>query len=325
MEIKNNDKKYPEILNMFTVKISNDGKSKDTCNCYKLWLYNFIQFQKSIKYKCSKNKAVSEIDISEIKNSLFKKINLDDIDKYKDYLKNVRGNNGNSINRKLGSIMTFFKFLMQKKIIIVNIMKEADYVKQSQKVRRPLTKDQVERLLRTIKESKNRFRYRDTFLFKLFIELSCRETELTLLTLDRVEDNCFLLHGKGDKARTAYLSKTSIVQLKEYMKYRSEYIKKNHIVSNYLFVSQQGNNLSPSTVLQMLKEYATKAGLDANKIYPHILRHTGLTLLYKNNVDIKTIQEIAGHKNIATTKIYVTLDTNEENKMNAANSVILSF
>ena len=145
--------KNPEILNQFIDKLIVDGKSENTIKCYTEWILTFIQYTKSIKYKPNTKKTIKELDVTTIKNSMLKSIDIDDIEKYKLYL-TEEGNNGNSINRKLGSLKTFFDFLKQKKIVAANILNEVDKVKQSEKVREPLTKDEVELLLTTIKSNK---------------------------------------------------------------------------------------------------------------------------------------------------------------------------
>jgi len=315
--------KNPEILNQFIDKLTVDGKSENTIKCYTEWIFTFIQYTKSIKYKPNKQRSVKELDITGIKNSMLKSIDIDDIEKYKLYL-TEEGNNGNSINRKLGSLKTFFDFLKQKKIVAANIFNEVDKVKQSEKVREPLTKDEVELLLTTIKNSDNRHKERDLVLFLLYIELGVREFELTGLRLEQIKNNRYvIIEGKGDKERKIFLSEMCIQALEGYLIWRSNFLTDHNMQSNYLFPSQQSDHLSKSRVFKMLKDYAEKAGLDADKVSPHVLRHTCATLKHEAGADIREIKDYLGHGSLSTTIRYIGVS--DETRKTTANRVKLNF
>ena len=314
MELKKEN--YPDILNQFIDKMIVDRKSEKTIINYSGWISNFLQFSKYIKFRHSKNAQVKDLNISEIPNSIFKKINIDDIEEFKKYL-SQEGSNGNSINRKLASIQTFFKFLVQKNIIDNNIFFNVDRVKQTEKVREPLTKKEVELLLKTIKNSNNKYKDRYYFLFLLYAETGARCFELTKLKLNQIYNNEYLLiKGKGDKERPIYLSNDIINFLKKYLEYREQFLKDKNIQSDYLFVNQQGNNLSESTVLLELKEFARQAGLNENLISPHVLRHSAATIKFEDgHSDIRTLQEFLGHSSINTTERYVAVSINKKKQL----------
>lgn len=312
--------KYPEILNQFINKMTINRMSVNTIDSYTNWIYNFIQHMKSIKYKSSKTKDVKEIDVSAIHNSMFKVIDTDDVDKYIGYLTSLN-NNGNTINRKLASIETFYNFLIQEKIVNENAIKKVDRVNQSEKVKEPLTEIEVEKLIATIQNSNDRFKLRNATLFILFINTGARETELTGLKMEQIKNNeYFILHGKGDKERIVYLSDLGKTALKKYLIYREQFMREHYIKSDYLFTSQQGNKFSPTTVFEMLKDYAEKAGLDKDKVSPHRLRHFFATLMYDSGVDFRMIQVLLGHSSITTTERYVGVSN--KRKMEAANNTI---
>ena len=77
--------------------------------------------------------------------------------------------------------------------------------------------------------------------------------------------------------------------------------------SEYLFLNQEGNTLSPRYVQLMIKDYAEKAEI-TKKVTPHVLRHSFATHLLKNGVDIRAIQQLLGHSNLSTTQIYTSVD-----------------
>lgn len=315
--------KNPEILNQFIEKLKVDGKSENTIKCYSEWILTFVQFSKSIKYKATKKKTVKELDVIDIKNNMFKGITIDDIEKYKLYL-TEEGNNGNSINRKLGSLKTFFDFLKQKKIVSENILNSVDKVKQSEKVREPLTKDEVELLLSTIKNSGSRYKERDLVLFLLYIELGTREFELTGLRLDQIKNNQYvIIEGKGDKERKIFISDMCIEALNDYYVWRNKFLTERDMESNYLFPSQQTAHLSKSRVFKMLKDYAELSGLNTEKVSPHVLRHTCATLKHESGADIREIQDYLGHGCLSTTIRYIGVS--DKTRKTTANRVKLSF
>ena len=325
METINNQ--MPDILKSYIQKMQIDRKSENTIKSYSLWLVGYIKYLKSIKYKCSKTKEIDDIDISTIKNSIFKSVTVNDIEKYEAYLTDVKGNNGNSINRKRASIKMFHKFLLKRNLVVRNVVNDVDKLNQSEKVREPLTLNEIELLLATIQSSQSRFKLRNMFLFLLLTDTGARETELTKLTLSQIhnskdnENECYLiLHGKGDHERLVYLSDMSIKVMSKYLIERDTFLKAHNFKSEFLFCSQvKGESLSSSLVLGMLKDYAEECGLDRNKICVHTLRHSSATIKHEHGVDIRTIQEILGHASITTTQRYVSVS--KEKMKSVSNSL----
>ncbi|WP_297418998.1 tyrosine-type recombinase/integrase [Clostridium sp.] len=314
---------YPSILNEFIEKMTTDRKAEKTIINYSNWISNFIQFMKYTKYKHG-NEEIKDVNIANIQNSLFNKIGIDDIEQFKKYL-SEQGNNGNSINRKLAASQTFYKFLVQKKIIDSNIFFNVDRVKQTEKVRNPLSKEEVEKLLKTIKNSSDNHKEMYYFLFLLYLDVGARCTEITKLKMEQIYNNEYLLlHGKGDKDRNVFMNSNSILALNSYLIYREDFLKSKNINSEYLFVNKNGNKLDENTVLLNLKKFAKEAGLNDKEISPHVLRHTSATLKYNyGGADLRILQEFLGHTSINTTERYVKV-SNDKRK-NLANCVNLDL
>ena len=122
----------------------------------------------------------------------------------------------------------------------------------------------------------------------------------------------FSVRGKGDKVRVVFLSSSA-------KKAVSEYIKKRADMSDALFVSygpsfakasegkkggnQDLNRLTPRSVERIVKQYAVKAGI-TRKVTPHVIRHSFATDLLSNGADLRSVQALLGHANIATTQVY---------------------
>ena len=113
--------------------------------------------------------------------------------------------------------------------------------------------------------------------------------------------------GKGNKERTIYLNKSCINSIEAYLKIRPvEGVKFDS--KDALFLSERKERISNRTVQQVVKNELQKAGIDSNKYSVHKLRHTAATLMYQNGVDVLVLQNILGHENLNTTKIYTHID-----------------
>lgn len=146
---------------------------------------------------------------------------------------------------------------------------------------------------------------RDKAILELFFSTGLRISELCGLSIDDVDltRDEFSVRGKGDKVRVVFLSDRAKEAIKKYLKERKD-------MSDALFV-QYGKNakgakdlrLSPRTVQRMLKACAAKAGI-TRKVTPHVLRHSFATDLLSNGADLRSVQALLGHANIATTQVY---------------------
>jgi site-specific recombinase XerD len=146
---------------------------------------------------------------------------------------------------------------------------------------------------------------RDRAILELFFSTGLRISELTALSIDDVDltRDEFSVRGKGDKIRVVFLSDSA-------KKYISEYLQKRKDLDDALFIryGRKANDggelrLSPRAVQRLLKKYATKAGI-TRKVTPHVLRHSFATDLLQNGADLRSVQALLGHANIATTQVY---------------------
>lgn len=149
---------------------------------------------------------------------------------------------------------------------------------------------------------------RDKAVLELLFSTGLRVSELCSLPrdLDLSADE-FAVRGKGDKVRVVFLSKRAKDAIKTYLSKRTDFdgalfvqigIKK--IIEGKKSVDL---HLSPRSVERMVKHYAVKAGI-SKKVTPHVLRHTFATDLLSNGADLRSVQALLGHANIATTQVY---------------------
>lgn len=146
---------------------------------------------------------------------------------------------------------------------------------------------------------------RDRAILELLFSTGLRISELCNLSIDDVDltRDEFSVRGKGDKVRVVFLSDDAKASVHAYLKSRKD-------MDDALFI-QYGKNvkkakhlrLSPRAVQRMLKVHAAKAGI-TRKVSPHVIRHSFATDLLSNGADLRSVQALLGHANIATTQIY---------------------
>jgi site-specific recombinase XerD len=142
---------------------------------------------------------------------------------------------------------------------------------------------------------------RDRALLELFFSTGLRLAELCSLNrdLDLSKDE-FSIRGKGEKVRVVFLSEDAKKSLREYLKARKD-------MDEPMFINLAKNKpvgrLTPRSIERIVKHYAIKAGI-SKKVTPHVLRHSFATNLLSNGADIRSVQVMLGHANIATTQIY---------------------
>jgi len=169
-----------------------------------------------------------------------------------------------------------------------------------------LTLEQVRKLLETPQTS-TPSGLRDKAILEILFSTGLRIAELVMLNREQFdsiftkEDFELGIIGKGNRPRTVYFSNRALHWLKEYLKTRMD--KEKALFINYRGRSQEDLRLSARSIERMIKKYAIAAGVPIFTT-PHTMRHSYATDLLEQGVDLRSIQEFLGHKNIATTQIY---------------------
>jgi integrase/recombinase XerD len=166
---------------------------------------------------------------------------------------------------------------------------------------------EVTRLLESIDPSAPLGR-RDRTILELFYASGLRLSELCALRFEMMDlDEGFLrITGKGNKTRVARIGTKAREAIADYLANERPMLVTKR-TSSHLFLSVRGGSLSPDRVRQIVKHRAKLAGLEQN-VYPHLLRHSFATHLLEGGADLRVIQELLGHADIATTEIYTHVD-----------------
>jgi integrase/recombinase XerC len=210
-----------------------------------------------------------------------------------------------TIARKLASLRSFFKFAQRKGVSKHNPAKPLRNPRRQRKLPHVLTSDEVGRLL-TAPNHRDPAGIRDRAILETMYSAGLRVSELVGLCdgdLD-FDEQIARVRGKGRKERISPLGSFAIKAIREYAAVRTRHAKEELLGrAAATFVNRFGNRLTTRSVGRMLEKYIAQAELDG-RTSPHTLRHSFATHLLDRGADIRSVQELLGHKSLATTQIY---------------------
>ena len=207
-----------------------------------------------------------------------------------------------SINRKLSTLKSFFKFLMRRGVVKKSPLSKVLAPKTSKRLPVFVEKAGIERLLTDIEFPEGFIGVRDKMILDLFYNTGMRRSELNNLKetdIDSYNSQIKVL-GKGNKERIIPIQPQLRTAMKEYIDLKNQSIA---TPSTYLFVNQEGKLLNPSNIYQIVKKYLNLI-TTVDKKSPHVLRHTFATHLMNNGADINAVKELLGHASLAATQVY---------------------
>ena len=218
-----------------------------------------------------------------------------------------KGLSGNSISRNLVAIKAFHRFLTHEKYIKEDITSVLDSPKLWKHLPEALSASEVEEILKK-PNVKNWMGLRDRAALELMYATGLRVSELVNLNIENVNLDIGFVRciGKGSKERIVPIGRKSQAALTRYLeKSRTKLLKSQSV--NSLFLSRLGKKISRQSFWKMIKKYARLAGIKKD-IMPHTLRHSFATHLLEGGADLRVVQEMLGHADIATTQIYTHIN-----------------
>ncbi len=218
-----------------------------------------------------------------------------------------QGKGGKTIARQLSTLRTFYRYLMREGIAKDNPVMDVRAPKSGKRLPKALDADQVSQLLDAGIDKSDPLSLRDQAIMELFYACGLRLAELLSLDTDSIDMSAaqLLVTGKGNKTRQLPMGKPAVTALKRWLKARTLFVKDS--AEKAVFLSKNGKRLSPSSVQQRLKRHALERGLD-DHLHPHKLRHSFATHLLESSGDLRAVQELLGHADLATTQVYTHLD-----------------
>ena len=238
----------------------------------------------------------------------YDKLEYKDVVDYIIYLKGKKLE-ATSVNRHLSSIRSFYKYLIDNKITNSNPFKLVRGPKKEKKLPNYLQYDEFVDLINTCDETALGIRNR--MILELLFATGVRVSELVSIKLTDIDfkDRSIKITGKGKKDRIVYFNKVCQEVMSNYViNARQELLKGKR--NDYLIINHLGNKITSRGVQDIIEKILVKSSIK-HKISPHTLRHTFATLLLKEGMDIREVQELLGHERLETTSIYTHV-TNEE-------------
>ena len=265
---------------------------------------NYILLEKRLSNNTYESYAFDlECFSNYFKNKDIKSIKENDIVNYLEYLKNTKKLNSRSIERHLTTLRGLFKYLVKMEVLKYDITKNIDNLKIGIHLPQTLSLEEVE-LLMDIKLD-NPFNYRTKAMLEVMYGSGLRVSELVNLTLNDIDlyNDTILIHGKGSKERIVPLGDYAKTYLVKYLDIRNSLIKRKNGNPDKLFLNNHGLPITRNGFNFLLNNLLKEKGID-KKVTPHTLRHSFATHMLDNGADLRTIQELLGHSDIVTTRIY---------------------
>lgn len=210
------------------------------------------------------------------------------------------GKSKKTIARKMSSLRSFFHYALSHKLIEINPAEDLENPKLGKKIPASLSYGQV-KVLFDQPDLSSPLGFRDRVIMELFYSSGLRLAELTSLNLSDLDLSHFLikLKGKGKKERVVPLTKNAVAWITKYLDHPERVSRDPEAV----FLNRFGARLTPRSIDRHFKAYLKASGLAAH-ITPHTIRHTIATHWLENGMDLKMIQTLLGHANLATTTLY---------------------
>lgn len=273
-------------------------------NTYREEYLSYIEFERRL----SKNTVASYANDLDKYYLFLKKRNISSVSKitkkdildYLEYL-SKEGISTTSIARKLTTIKNFHSFLYQREFIDSDVASSIERPKLRKALPKVLTIEEVDRLLDV--SLNTIFDYRDKAMLELMYATGLRVSELLNLTLNDIDfENCIVrCMGKGKKERIIPIGEYVLDSMKKYLEKRPKlYLMKR---DDHLFLNNHGKGLSRSSFFKMIKKRLKICNINID-ISPHTLRHSFATHMIEHGSDLRVVQELLGHSDISTTKIY---------------------
>lgn len=222
-----------------------------------------------------------------------------------------RGCASSTINRKLSSIRTYYKYLLRRGEVVADPLQKVTGPKKKKPLPVFLREGEVNRLLDDMDFGEGFEGCRDRMIIEMFYATGMRLSELIGLDDEDIDFSASLIKvtGKRNKQRLIPFDEELRCSIQEYVKVRNEAFP---VRSDAFFIRKNGERLNRGIVAYIVKRNLSKV-VTVKKRSPHVLRHTFATAMLNNGADLGSIKELLGHESLATTEVY-THTTFEELK-----------
>lgn len=276
-----NSRRFEEFLEMM---VAEKGAAPNTIAAYRRDLWQFAELCPQTEFA-----KVSKLDLG-------------------NYIQELSGMlyRPKTIARKISTLREFFKFLFSEKEIAENPAMNLLPPKQEKPLPKYLTEKEVQSLLEATAVHLSFSYKRIGVMLRLMYACGLRVSELVGLPENCInfEKKQILVRGKGSKERIIPVADEALQAASDYYEYRDEFLRAGRR-SIWMFPSTSlTGHLTRDAFYKDLKKLAVEAGIYPSKVSPHVLRHSFATHLLNHGVDLRSVQKMLGHEDIATTEIY---------------------
>jgi integrase/recombinase XerD len=219
----------------------------------------------------------------------------------------ARGLSPATAARRRAAVRQFYRFVLGEGWRTDDPSRRVEAPKKGRALPKVLSREEMDRLIAAASARDGAQGLRLGCMVELAYASGLRISELTGLTLAALaRDPAYLIvKGKGGKERLAPLNDTARAAMKAYLEVRPQFLPKGDKANPWLFPSRgAAGRLTPRRFAQLLDEAAAGAGIDPARVSPHVLRHAFATHLLEGGADLRVVQTLLGHADIATTQIY---------------------
>lgn len=283
-----------------------------------MWIDSFLEYLRLERNYSEKTVVSYSIDLREFEG-YFKKADAEidfttvDADVVRNWVMHLmdEGRVATSVNRKLSTLRSFYRFLLKKKVMTVNPMTKVVGPKKKKPLPSFVREKDMDRLLDDLTFGEGYEGCRDRMILEMFYATGMRLSELIGLDDVDVDFSAKLIKvtGKRNKQRLIPFANELEHDLRVYIKVRDEALPNG---SDAFFVRKDGKRMYPMQVYRLVKRNLSKV-VTLKKRSPHVLRHTFATAMLNDCAELRAVKELLGHESLTTTEVY-THTTFEELK-----------
>ena len=211
------------------------------------------------------------------------------------------GISNRTINRKVSSLKSFYKYLQKSEQIVINPLNKHKALKIAKKVQIPFTAKEINSVIENIGQESSFTSIRNKLIVELFYSTGIRRTELINIKENNISfsNGTIKVLGKRNKERFVPLLKSVSVTLKSYLEIKKKYTQN----LEELFITENGNKIYETLVYRIINSYFSQVSSKVKKS-PHILRHSFATHLLNEGANLNSVKELLGHSSLASTQVY---------------------
>ena len=219
----------------------------------------------------------------------------------------ARGLSPATASRRRAAVRQFYRFVLGEGWRTDDPSRRVDAPKRGRPLPKVLSRDEVDAIIAAASAKDGAQGLRIGCVVELIYASGLRISELTALPLAALarDPADLMVTGKGGKDRLAPLNDAARRAVKAYLEVRKTFLPKGDLANPWLFPSRgKAGRMTPRRFAQLLDEAAADAGVDPARVSPHVLRHAFATHLLEGGADLRVVQKLLGHADIATTQIY---------------------